>query len=133
MVCYSSNQMCIHLQQHFIVYLLVLVISTSSHSKLFTAQGRRLLPKTADNSTNNSAVVEEKSIFRTQIGSRPPQCDRRCSWCTHCQAIQVPTNPTRRNFPATNDVVSERSSDEGTSNYKPMSWKCKCGDLIFNP
>ncbi|CAI0464228.1 unnamed protein product [Linum tenue] len=29
--------------------------------------------------------------------------------------------------------VAYTSRGEDYSNYKPMSWKCKCGNSIFNP
>ena len=76
-------------------------------------------------------------ILRAQIGSRPPKCDRRCRSCGHCEAIQVPTNPQVQNVKI-NSLSSKFSSiaysrGNYNSNYKPMSWKCKCGNLVFNP
>ncbi|KAK8924020.1 EPIDERMAL PATTERNING FACTOR-like protein 2 [Platanthera zijinensis] len=55
-----------------------------------------------------------------KIGSRPPRCEEICRACGRCEAVQVPAMPQRRR------------RDDG-SNYKPLSWKCKCGDLILNP
>ncbi|XP_042029740.1 EPIDERMAL PATTERNING FACTOR-like protein 2 [Salvia splendens] len=95
-----------HHQLIFAIPLLILLIST------FNVQGRKV-------AHNNSQVKEEKTMWRSQIGSRPPRCERQCSTCTRCEAIQVPTIAAAR--------------DQGNSNYKPMSWKCKCGNLIFNP
>ncbi|GLT46852.1 hypothetical protein SLA2020_205820 [Shorea laevis] len=81
------------------------------------------------------AVNEDKVVLRGRIGSRPPRCERRCSSCDHCEAIQVPTNPQVHNeninFSHFSNAAYERG--EGYSNYKPLSWKCKCGNLIFNP
>ncbi|KAK6923915.1 hypothetical protein RJ641_010115 [Dillenia turbinata] len=85
---------------------------------------------------------DEMTMVRAQIGSRPPSCPRRCSTCSHCEAIQVPTNPQIKND--NNKVKSSSSSStlisnidnsrgDDTTNYKPLSWKCKCGNLIFNP
>lgn len=80
---------------------------------------------------------EEKAMLRAQIGSRPPKCERRCSSCGPCEAIQVPTNPQTK-FGGKNSSLSiptieyARGGDD-SSNYKPMSWKCKCGNSIFNP
>ncbi|PKU64160.1 EPIDERMAL PATTERNING FACTOR-like protein 2 [Dendrobium catenatum] len=51
------------------------------------------------------------------IGSRPPLCIGICRACGRCEAIQVPAIPQQ----------------DYSSNYKPLSWKCKCGDLIVNP
>lgn len=85
---------------------------------------------------------EEKTRLRAQIGSKPPRCEGRCSWCGHCEAIQVPTNPQMQKLGKKMNKSSRASStiaaygrgdDSSTANYKPMSWKCKCGNFIFNP
>ncbi|KAB1202016.1 EPIDERMAL PATTERNING FACTOR-like protein 2 [Morella rubra] len=83
----------------------------------------------------SQTVLEDKEILRARIGSRPPRCESRCRSCGHCEAIQVPTNPQVHNrninFSRVSNVAYARGDD--TTNYKPMSWKCKCGNLIFNP
>ncbi|KAL8472832.1 hypothetical protein ACS0TY_029886 [Phlomoides rotata] len=128
---------------NFVIFFLILVIST----RLFNAQGRKLGPTPPDYSKVSSVFIypftltacllcavffqEEKTRWRVRIGSRPPRCERRCDSCGHCEAIQVPTNPPPRTKNATSVVINGR--DYGNSNYKPMSWKCKCGSLFFNP
>lgn len=80
------------------------------------------------------------------IGSRPPRCERRCSGCGHCEAVQVPVVPkvqthVRRSSSTFSSSTTTRAGDkhvassrgDDISNYKPMSWKCKCGDYFFNP
>ncbi|KAL3640365.1 hypothetical protein CASFOL_015333 [Castilleja foliolosa] len=130
MGCFQNRIFC----HQFVFSILILVIYSSSHSRLFNAEGRRLT-QTADNS--KSMNEDEKLILRGRIGSQPPRCDRRCSSCEHCEAIQVPTNPQIRrkteiaNSTAVSVIAYARGYDN--SNYKPMSWKCKCGNLIFNP
>lgn len=64
------------------------------------------------------------------IGSRPPSCEGRCSGCGHCEAVQVPLAPLKKQRASA--TVNSRG-DEYSSNYKPMNWKCKCGDRILNP
>ncbi|KAJ9177430.1 hypothetical protein P3X46_012652 [Hevea brasiliensis] len=112
------------------ISFLFLLISSSTHVR-FKTEGRAN-PKSA---TFPKTENEEKMIMRSQIGSRPPRCERRCSNCGRCEAIQVPTNPQVNhgniNYPTVSNIVYARGDD--WSNYKPMSWKCKCGDLIFNP
>nr|DAD48263.1 TPA_asm: hypothetical protein HUJ06_018200 [Nelumbo nucifera] len=80
---------------------------------------------------------EEKASVRAQIGSRPPRCERRCSSCGHCEAVQVPVAPQYRSSTSRHSskdyTIAASSRREDSSNYKPMSWKCKCGDMIFNP
>ncbi|KAK1315695.1 EPIDERMAL PATTERNING FACTOR-like protein 2 [Acorus calamus] len=70
--------------------------------------------------------------MRAMIGSRPPRCGGRCSSCGNCEAVQVPAVPQDRKSKRRHYYyISIRGDD--TTNYKPMSWKCKCGNLIFNP
>ncbi|XP_042412553.1 EPIDERMAL PATTERNING FACTOR-like protein 2 [Zingiber officinale] len=68
------------------------------------------------------------SVAAAMIGSRPPRCEGRCLSCGQCEAIQVPAIPQD----LTPVAVSSRG-DEGSSIYKPLSWKCKCGGMILNP
>jgi hypothetical protein len=80
---------------------------------------------------NGSILVE-----KVQIGSRPPKCEKRCTSCMHCEAVQVPILPSkvqikRSHYSETKVTYSSRG--DGLSNYKPISWKCKCGDYFFNP
>ncbi|KAK1433175.1 hypothetical protein QVD17_10081 [Tagetes erecta] len=122
-----------NLLHHLTISILFLLIPFTTH---FTssAQGRMLLVK----STTHSLVEEEKTILRGQIGSRPPRCENRCGSCGHCEAIQVPTTPQVKAAingvkKPTVGVTIEYARGDYSSNYKPMSWKCKCGSFIFNP
>ncbi|KAL4343907.1 hypothetical protein HN51_062040 [Arachis hypogaea] len=117
----------------FSISLFFFIISSWIHHGLVT-EGR----KTHKQSGFHQGVIEEDNkILRAQIGSKPPKCERRCSSCGHCKAIQVPTNTNLQiqkgniNPPKLFKIAYARGDDK--SNYKPMSWKCKCGNLIFNP
>ncbi|PQQ10134.1 EPIDERMAL PATTERNING FACTOR-like protein 2 [Prunus yedoensis var. nudiflora] len=97
------------------------------------AEGRAIHNRVGISQAGNE---EKKVIVRGQIGSRPPRCERRCSSCGHCEAIQVPANPQVKSGNKNSSVASTIAyarGDENSSNYKPMSWKCKCGNSIFNP
>ncbi|KAL7231602.1 hypothetical protein ACSBR2_009771 [Camellia fascicularis] len=111
------------------ISFLFLLISSSTHLRLI-AEGRAI-------SRQVGHYQEEKTILRGQIGSKPPQCERRCSSCGHCEAIQVPTNPQIKTGTGSKSSFSSidyaRGGDDDSSNYKPMSWKCKCGNSLFNP
>ncbi|KAG9140899.1 hypothetical protein Leryth_010429, partial [Lithospermum erythrorhizon] len=109
---------------HFTIIFLILVSSQLA----FLSEGRKLM-KTAD--PFQTVHDEERAILRAQIGSRPPRCDGRCSSCGHCEAIQVPSNPQIKNATTLSAVAYARG--DYSSNYKPMSWKCKCGNLILSP
>ncbi|XP_004504097.1 EPIDERMAL PATTERNING FACTOR-like protein 1 [Cicer arietinum] len=80
-------------------------------------------------------LFEEKN----KLGSIPPSCHSKCNECHPCMAVQV---PSMGNFPLDLNKVStmERKwvtpiSLQGNSysNYKPLGWKCRCGDHFFNP
>ncbi|KAF3790667.1 EPIDERMAL PATTERNING FACTOR-like protein 2 [Nymphaea thermarum] len=119
----------------------------SSDIKLVPSTGQaavygRAVPKLLDSSKvmipqGGSAEETSKIVYgrgvKAMIGSRPPRCQRRCASCAHCEAIQVPTTPQFKNGKQRTVVASISSIISDTSNYKPMSWKCKCGDFIYNP
>ncbi|KAL6521584.1 hypothetical protein OROGR_018153 [Orobanche gracilis] len=128
-----GNGIYCHRQLQFALSSLILLISASSHLRLFNAEAGTRPTQTAAHSFKT--VSEEKGILRARIGSRPPRCDGRCSSCGHCEAIQVPTNSQirRQNTKSTAVSVINYARGDDTSNYKPMSWKCRCGNLIFNP
>ncbi|KAL8494663.1 hypothetical protein ACS0TY_025485 [Phlomoides rotata] len=71
--------------------------------------------------------------MRGLIGSRPPRCDGRCRNCGRCEAVQVPIAGSIKKLLEQEIRRIEYSRGDGLSNYKPMCWKCKCGDLFFNP
>nr|ADE75632.1 unknown [Picea sitchensis] len=66
----------------------------------------------------NNNIARHVTTIDT-LGSRPPTCRNKCSSCSPCEAIQVPTNAAR--------------SHVQYSNYEPEGWKCKCRDRVFNP
>ncbi|KAF8034144.1 hypothetical protein BT93_C0422 [Corymbia citriodora subsp. variegata] len=61
----------------------------------------------------------EKCSGMSRLGSRPPNCKRKCRGCEPCEAIQIP---------ATNDRASVQYA-----NYEPEGWKCKCGSSFYDP
>ncbi|XP_037427641.1 EPIDERMAL PATTERNING FACTOR-like protein 2 [Triticum dicoccoides] len=99
-----------------------------------------------------AAFAEDKGIagIRGVIGSRPPSCAGRCRSCGHCEAVQVPISPQelgkrkkrRKELGRHGSRAAEAggggrrampSSYDDHSNYKPLSWRCKCGRLILTP
>ncbi|WOL15395.1 hypothetical protein Cni_G24176 [Canna indica] len=79
--------------------------------------------------TRSMDEEEEKVLAKPLMGSRPPRCEMRCNSCVHCEPVQVPVVPLT-------GIKFWRASTSGvdySSNYKPMSWKCKCGDMFFDP
>ncbi|RDX87224.1 EPIDERMAL PATTERNING FACTOR-like protein 2 [Mucuna pruriens] len=113
----------------FVCICLLFLIVSSWIQKGLVIEGR----KTQKLNDFHQTVSEDKTILRPRIGSRPPKCERRCRSCGHCEAIQVPTNPQAQNGKKNSSKFSTIAYASSGSNYKPMSWKCKCGNLIFNP
>ncbi|XP_023635534.1 EPIDERMAL PATTERNING FACTOR-like protein 2 isoform X1 [Capsella rubella] len=121
-------------------FLLILLILNSTHFSLM-ANGRPE-PNSVEFTKEQKGDQDEKMMMRGLIGSRPPRCERvRCRSCGHCEAIQVPTNPqTKLHSPFTTSSSSssemihlDYTRGDDSTNYKPMSWKCKCGNSIYNP
>ncbi|KAB1204323.1 EPIDERMAL PATTERNING FACTOR-like protein 2 [Morella rubra] len=115
-----------------------LEVSSSSRPR-FMAEGRGI-PKLVEATKEGREEKKAVGIARAQIGSSPPRCERRCSACGHCEAVQVPVVPQvqlhrriHRLSAASATPVIAYSRGDGISNYMPMCWKCKCGDFIFNP
>ncbi|XP_030455844.1 EPIDERMAL PATTERNING FACTOR-like protein 2 [Syzygium oleosum] len=114
----------------FTIFILITYLMGSSLWE-FRTEGKAILKHT----DSSKAMSESKaSVRRIQIGSAPPRCERKCSSCGHCEAIQVPANPQDESGnTSTVFTVDYYSRGDESSNYKPMSWKCKCGKFIFNP
>ncbi|KAG2695996.1 hypothetical protein I3760_07G038300 [Carya illinoinensis] len=126
----NPNFICSRRVRYFCISAIFLIAISSTQLKLI-AEARTI------SETFSKTVREDKAIFRARIGSRPPRCERRCSSCGPCEAIQVPTNPQVQNgkrnvFSRVSNAAAYARGDD-SSNYKPISWKCKCGNLIFNP
>ncbi|KAF9678888.1 hypothetical protein SADUNF_Sadunf07G0083000 [Salix dunnii] len=88
--------------------------------------------------SHEGIAFEEKA----RLGSTPPSCHNKCSGCHPCMAVQVPTLPNQ-NRPAQPVSTKTSSIDQffdpypagnnRYSNYKPLGWKCRCGDHFYNP
>ncbi|KEH20803.1 hypothetical protein MtrunA17_Chr8g0381891 [Medicago truncatula] len=80
-------------------------------------------------------LFEEKN----RLGSMPPSCHSKCNECHPCMAVQVPSLPRQDSVPS--KVASMKKwlspslqlGNSRYSNYKPLGWKCHCGDHFFNP
>ncbi|WOL07842.1 hypothetical protein Cni_G16591 [Canna indica] len=127
----TSPPKLIHIRKMRARLLLFVLILLSSTQDNHSAQGRTLSRILI---TSNEGG-EEKVMVRALIGSRPPRCERRCSKCGHCEAVQVPVIPQWEKKRGSKQLFFEMANLRGdyTSNYKPLSWKCKCGDVFFNP
>ncbi|RVX22500.1 hypothetical protein VitviT2T_027392 [Vitis vinifera] len=129
-----QNWVCCHRNRQLIISLLILLASNFTQER-FMAEGR-LVSKLVGVVAQTYKGREEMVVMRNQIGSRPPRCQRRCSSCGHCEAVQVPIVPQLHSHRTSHFYAAptvEYSRGDYISNYKPMTWKCKCGNAIFNP
>ncbi|XP_077213957.1 EPIDERMAL PATTERNING FACTOR-like protein 1 [Tasmannia lanceolata] len=95
-----------------------------------------LLPATSFHEWHASAPQGLLLDEKTRLGSTPPNCHNRCNECNPCRAVQVPTQPIHNRVDPINAVPMDLSSsliDNKYSNYKPLEWKCQCGNRLFNP
>lgn len=77
----------------------------------------------AEGSDSGEDMMKEKKVV---LGSRPPGCMNKCHGCNPCRAALV--------------ISSHHGSDMEPSlcqrdreGYYLMSWKCKCGNKLFEP
>ncbi|XP_043722197.1 EPIDERMAL PATTERNING FACTOR-like protein 1 isoform X1 [Telopea speciosissima] len=94
-----------------------------------------------------SSLAPQKLLIedKTRLGSTPPSCHNKCNECHPCTAVQVPTLPNHDRVElgpggttGTKPMEQESSSSPSTAaakfpNYKPLGWKCSCGNRLFNP
>ncbi|KAI3465210.1 hypothetical protein Pfo_021873 [Paulownia fortunei] len=132
MACMKLHSIFLQRNRHVIISLLAFAFLLMSSLTPFQFMAQ-------DNSPGSLVPIwkdQKNSVkMRSLVGSRPPRCDQRCRSCGHCEAVQVPIAPTikflKQEIYATPRIAYSRGDD--ISNYKPMCWKCKCGDFIFNP
>ncbi|OEL15881.1 hypothetical protein BAE44_0023098 [Dichanthelium oligosanthes] len=113
----------------FLLSLVLLLISSTAH---------------ATGHAQAAAITQQgmggvESMMRTIAGSRPPSCAGMCWWCggRRCVAVQVPITPQdkqatshgrpRRGGASASAKRQQPSSYDDHSNYKPLSWRCRCG------
>ncbi|KAG2631509.1 EPIDERMAL PATTERNING FACTOR-like protein 2 [Panicum virgatum] len=101
-----------------------------------------------------AAIRGEMRGWRALIGSRPPRCERVCMSYGHCEAVQVPIVPQDRRQKRAAAASTGAADEEervvaaaaaamraamftyrvdDITNYKPLSWKCRCGGTILDP
>ncbi|KAM1060585.1 hypothetical protein TB1_024486 [Malus domestica] len=88
-----------------------------------------LLPKSVDSvqsSHNNQSSDDLFLQSKMVLGSRPPGCQNKCLNCRPCIAtLVIPVHKTKR--------FSLSSHGEESDSYYLLSWKCRCGNKLFQP
>ncbi|XP_021726636.1 EPIDERMAL PATTERNING FACTOR-like protein 2 [Chenopodium quinoa] len=128
------------LQLFSLLFFLASTFTQLQQQQPFLAQGlsipqQNMALKVQKKKLIGRALIGSSPLFR-KTPKHPPRCQGRCNNCGHCEAIQVPIVP-QKGFPRSHFMHSTPtiaySRGDGLSNYKPMKWKCKCGNIIFNP
>lgn len=70
----------------------------------------------------NESLEEKKMV----IGSKPPVCVNKCMNCRPCMATVVVNNQPKKGLKS---VYSHEEHDS----YYLLSWKCRCGNKLFQP
>ncbi|KAG8643645.1 EPIDERMAL PATTERNING FACTOR-like protein 8 [Manihot esculenta] len=78
--------------------------------------------------SSNSENLQQKRK-NTVLGSKPPGCVDKCFSCRPCMATLVV--PSHQNKGRKFKPLSRGDDDDG--GYYLLSWKCKCGDKLFQP
>ncbi|CAK8578780.1 unnamed protein product [Lathyrus sativus] len=89
----------------------------------------------------SSAIHQPRELLyeeKNKLGSIPPSCHSKCNECHPCMAVQVPSLPNPSHLTKTSSMKkwltpSLQGTNNRYSNYKPLGWKCHCGDHFFNP
>ncbi|KAL6647798.1 hypothetical protein ACP70R_015235 [Stipagrostis hirtigluma subsp. patula] len=128
------------------LFFAVLLLLTSSMEVAYSDDRRLPLRLLEELTTSKEEEIRSEMERRALIGSRPPRCERVCMSCGHCEAVQVPIVPQaihhqRATRAQEEHVVSAASISaamfsyrlNGLTNYKPLSWKCRCGGAIVDP
>ncbi|KAI8544310.1 hypothetical protein RHMOL_Rhmol08G0286600 [Rhododendron molle] len=77
--------------------------------------------------------LELSSYSKMVLGSRPPGCVNKCMSCRPCMAILVipPHVIIKNNKKGFRE--SSPSSHREDDNYYLLSWKCRCGNKLYQP
>ncbi|GMI81302.1 epidermal patterning factor like 3 [Hibiscus trionum] len=100
-----------------IITIILQIISSLASHDVFPQQQGTVPAFSGVNFDSKQGGVESRMVGR--LGSRPPNCERKCGGCRPCVATQIP---------ATTDKLGTQYT-----NYEPEGWKCKCGSTFFTP
>ncbi|XP_028753929.1 EPIDERMAL PATTERNING FACTOR-like protein 8 [Neltuma alba] len=94
-----------------VILILILIISLTL-----------LFPSNSDGSDSAEDIKQKKLA----LGSRPPGCFNKCFGCNPCRATLVISSRHKSDM-----APSVRQKDH--EGYYLLSWKCKCGNKLFEP
>ncbi|XP_044487703.1 EPIDERMAL PATTERNING FACTOR-like protein 8 [Mangifera indica] len=71
------------------------------------------------------------SEMKKRLGSRPPTCVHKCSNCRPCTATLVISHDDKKGRPRSAPKSFHDLEDD--ESYYLQTWKCKCGNKLFEP
>ncbi|XP_042055926.1 EPIDERMAL PATTERNING FACTOR-like protein 6 [Salvia splendens] len=74
----------------------------------------------------SSGASREEELRKMVLRSRPPACVNRCMSCRPCEATLVIPPHQRASYGAS----YHRGGD---NSYYLLSWKCRCGNKLYQP
>ncbi|CAL5327667.1 unnamed protein product [Camellia sinensis] len=88
------------------------------------------LPSKSVGTMQLSSDSKNQQQRKMVLGSRPPVCENKCMSCRPCMATLVipPPQDNKKSF-----KESSSSSHREDDYYYLLSWKCKCGDKLYQP
>lgn len=100
------------------------------------AGGSSLFHIEEKDNTNKGWRNIEVEESRRVIGSKPPSCMHKCMRCRPCLATLVaPDHQKRKSYINSNKGLLFKvwSRGEDDDPYYLLSWKCTCGNKLFQP
>ncbi|KAK9677208.1 hypothetical protein RND81_11G128100 [Saponaria officinalis] len=99
------------------------------------------LTLTSSKSDDDERSSNKEKSQKLVLGSKPPTCVNKCLSCKPCIATLVvhTHHQVKSIFFSKNNyefITSNNLNDYGDNNhdsYYLMSWKCKCGNKLFQP
>ncbi|XP_058774093.1 EPIDERMAL PATTERNING FACTOR-like protein 8 [Vicia villosa] len=86
-----------------------------------------LLPRSGGSVLCDESDLEERKVV---IGSKPPECVNKCMKCRPCMATVVVNDHDHHQR---KKGFKLDSSHEENDSYYLLSWKCRCGNKLFQP
>ncbi|KAH7565044.1 hypothetical protein ACOSP7_020873 [Xanthoceras sorbifolium] len=81
--------------------------------------------ESSSGSTSRGSLVEMKKMV---LGSKPPGCVNKCLNCRPCKAtLVIPSHDQKKK------ALRSAATHGDDANYYLLSWKCRCGDKLFQP
>ncbi|KAG9150947.1 hypothetical protein Leryth_003064 [Lithospermum erythrorhizon] len=82
----------------------------------------------------SSSYNENLQTKKMILGSRPPACVGKCKNCEPCKAtLVIPPHQKMSNSHNKQSYYSHRGGTEDDDTYYLLSWKCRCGNKLFQP